>query len=156
MLVYRLIKAAFSHEPLSGEGAARYGGRWNPKGIGLLYTTKSPALSLLEILVHIDPQRIPNYHLVTIEVPDSVRSYRAIDLPEGWQSVGTSQPLSSQTFLLDWLQEPDLLVMEVPSVILPIMSNYLINPRHPLYADCRVVRSELLAIDERLYDAGRR
>lgn len=156
MLVYRLVKEAFRHEPLSGEGAARYGGRWNSKGISLLYTTESPALSVLKILVHIDPQNIPKYHLVTIEVPDSVRSYRADQLPEDWQSVGTSQPLSSQVFLLDWLQEPDNLVMEVPSAILPIMRNYLVNPRHPLFSNCRVINSELLAIDERLYDAKRR
>ncbi|GHB74972.1 RES family NAD+ phosphorylase [Persicitalea jodogahamensis] len=156
MLMYRLVQAAFRHEPLSGEGAARYGGRWNPKGVSLLYTTESPALSLLEILVHLNLNRIPEYFLVTLEVPDSMRTYRSEDLPKGWQSVGNAHPLPSQTFLLEWLMRPDRLLVEVPSAILPIMSNYLINPRHPLFSDCRVVNSELLAIDERLYDAGRR
>lgn len=156
MLVYRLVQEAFRREPLSGEGAARYGGRWNPKGISLLYTTESPALSVLEILVHIDPQNIPKYYLVTIEVPDSVRSYRADELPEDWQLVGTSQLSSSQTFLLDWLREPDSLVVKVTSAVLPIMSNYLISPRHPLFPDCQVISSELLTLDKRLYDAGRR
>ncbi len=92
---------------------------------------------------------------MTLEVPDSVRSYRANELPEGWQSVGNAQPLPSQTFLLDWLQQPDSLAVKAPSDILPIRSNYLVNPRHPLFSDCRVVGSELLAIDARLYD-GRR
>ncbi|GAB4020266.1 RES family NAD+ phosphorylase [Spirosoma koreense] len=84
MLVYRLLQAAFRHEPLSGQGAALYGGRWNPKGLSLLYTTESPALSLLEVLVHLNPIYIPQYYLVTIEVPDSKRSFQEQDLPPDW------------------------------------------------------------------------
>ncbi|WP_018620467.1 RES family NAD+ phosphorylase [Spirosoma luteum] len=156
MLIYRLIQAAFRQEPLSGQGAALYGGRWNPKGIALLYATGSPALSLLEVLVHINPKRIPDYYLVTIEVLDSIHSYRADDLPAGWRATGSAQPLPSQTFLLDWLRKPNCLIVEVPSSIIPIMTNYLINPRHALFADCRIIHSEPFDIDERLYDPSRR
>lgn len=156
MVVYRLLQAAYRHEPLSGQGAALYGGRWNPKGLSLLYTTESPALSLLEVLVHINPKRIPAYYLVTIEVPDSVHSYKEEELPANWKATGSTQPLPSQTFLLDWLRTPASLMVSVPSSIMPIMANYLINPRHPLFAQCEVVRSEPLAIDERLYDPMRR
>lgn len=156
MLVYRLIQAAFRHEPLSGQGAARYGGRWNPKGLSLLYTTESPALSLLEVLVHLNPRRIPEYYLVTIDVPDSIRSYGADELPPQWRASGSTGPLPSQTFLLDWLQNPDNLVVRVPSAVVPIMANYLINPRHPLFAQCQVVSNERFEIDQRLYDPALR
>jgi len=156
MLVYRLLQAAYRQEPLSGQGAALYGGRWNPKGLSLLYTTESPALSLLEVLVHINPRRIPAYYLVTIDVPDSIQTYQVEELPADWRATGTVQPLPSQTFLLDWLREPATLLVEVPSSIIPIMANYLINPRHPLFAGCQVVRSEPFEIDERLYDPMRR
>ena len=156
MLVYRLLQAAFRHEPLSGQGAALYGGRWNPRGVSLLYTTESPALSLLEVLVHLNPKRIPEYYLVTLELPDSIRSYRTQELPPDWRATGSAQPLPSQTFLLDWLRNPASLVVEVPSSIVPIMANYLINPRHELFASCRVTNSERFDIDERLYDPSRR
>jgi RES domain-containing protein len=156
MVVYRLLQAAYRHEPLSGQGAALYGGRWNPKGVSLLYTTESSALSLLEVLVHINPNRIPAFYLVTIDVPDSVRSYTVHDLPAEWRATGSAHPAPSQTFLLPWLRKPDSLLVEVPSSIVPIMANYLISPRHPLYARCEVIRSEPFEIDERLYDPSKR
>ena len=156
MLLYRLLQAAYRHEPLSGQGAALYGGRWNPKGLSLLYTTESPALSLLEVLVHINPKHIPEYHLVTLNVPDSIRSYRADELPPEWRATGSVQPLPSQTFLLTWLRDPDRLMVKVPSSIVPIMANYLINPRHSLFSSCQVISSERFDIDERLYDPARR
>ena len=51
MLVYRIIKPAFAASALSGEGARRYGGRWNPPGITCVYAAGSRAL------VRVDPQR---------------------------------------------------------------------------------------------------
>lgn len=53
MLVYRLIKERFLASPLSVEGSRRWGGRWNPPGSGVLYTSASPELTLLEQLVHL-------------------------------------------------------------------------------------------------------
>ena len=156
MLVYRLLQAAYRHEPLSGQGAALYGGRWNPKGLSLLYTTGSPALSLLEVLVHINPKRIPDYYLITIDVPDSMRSYRVDELPTEWRATGSARLLPSQTFLLEWLREPHELLVQVPSSIVPLMPNYLINPRHPLFSNCQVISSAPFEIDERLYDPARR
>ena len=156
MLVYRLVQAPFHQEPLSGEGAARYGGRWNPRGFALLYTTESPALSLLEILVHLNPRHIPDYHLVTIDVPDSIRVYEQVQLPAQWRATGSGSPLPSQTFLLPWLQQPDTLLVRVPSAVLPGMANYLLHPRHPLFAACRMVQNEPFEINSRLYDPAKR
>ena len=156
MLVYRLIQEAFRHEPLSGQGALLYGGRWNPKGLSLLYATESPALSLLEILVHINPSTIPRCHLIIIEIPDSMNVYAANELPVSWRATGGVQPMPSQTFLLPWLQKPDALTVSVPSAIIPIMANYLINPRHPLFSACRVISDDFFEIDQRLYDPFRR
>ena len=104
----------------------------------------------------INPKNIPRYHLITIEIPDSMRSYRADELPASWQATGGVQPLPSQTFLLPWLQKPDTLTVAVPSTIIPIMANYLINPRHPFFLECRVVGAEFFEIDQRLYDPFRR
>jgi RES domain-containing protein len=39
---------------LSGEGARRVGGRFNPPGIAAVYTSESIALGVLEVLVYLD------------------------------------------------------------------------------------------------------
>ena len=40
-LVYRALTPVWAREPLSGEGARRHGGRFNPKGVPALYTALS-------------------------------------------------------------------------------------------------------------------
>jgi RES domain-containing protein len=60
--------------------------------------------------------------------------------------------LPSQPFLLNWLRPPDSLIVQVPSAVVPQMVNYLINPKHPLFANCRVISNEPFNIDRRLYD----
>lgn len=38
-LLYRALNPVWAREPLSGEGARRHGGRFNPRGMPALYTT---------------------------------------------------------------------------------------------------------------------
>lgn len=47
-LVYRALNPVYAREPLSGEGAARHGGRFNPKGTPALYTSLSPHTAIRE------------------------------------------------------------------------------------------------------------
>ena len=46
MKVYRISKCEYI-EDLEGTGAARYPGRWNSKGVYILYTAATPSLALL-------------------------------------------------------------------------------------------------------------
>ncbi|MCG7625802.1 MULTISPECIES: RES family NAD+ phosphorylase [unclassified Epibacterium] len=46
--LYRALNPVYAREPLSGVGAARYGGRFNPKGCAALYTALDPATALRE------------------------------------------------------------------------------------------------------------
>jgi len=39
--LYRALNPIYAREPLSGEGARRYGGRFNPKGMAALYCSLS-------------------------------------------------------------------------------------------------------------------
>jgi RES domain-containing protein len=46
--LYRALNPVYAREPLSGRGAALYGGRFNPKGVPALYTSLSPVTALRE------------------------------------------------------------------------------------------------------------
>lgn len=47
-LLYRALNPVWSRKPLSGEGAAQFGGRFNRRGIAALYTSLSPETALRE------------------------------------------------------------------------------------------------------------
>lgn len=47
-LLYRALNPVWAREPLSGEGARRFGGRFNPKGAPALYTALSIMTAIRE------------------------------------------------------------------------------------------------------------
>ncbi len=46
--LYRALNPVYAREPMSGRGAALYGGRFNPKGVPALYTSTSVLTALRE------------------------------------------------------------------------------------------------------------
>ena len=52
MIVYRITKSPYRKD-LSGMGAKLYGGRWNSKGIPLIYCSESRALAYAEVAIHL-------------------------------------------------------------------------------------------------------
>lgn len=50
---YRVVKEKYRGSAFDGEGARLYGGRWNCKGVPVVYTSDSLALCSLEIFVHL-------------------------------------------------------------------------------------------------------
>ncbi len=150
MIVWRLDRAV--HNPLEGEGARRAGGRWNPKGIPLVYASTHLSLAVLEKLVHVDPDLLPDDLVaVEIDVPDSIvtQECAAHSLPSDWRSTPVSA--STQAIGAAWAEDrtkPGVLF--VPSVIIPRERNILLNPAHPDAGKWRVVRSEPFAFDRRL------
>lgn len=150
--VYRVIREKYADRPVDTEGNRLYGGRWNPPGTGVLYTAEHPALALVEILVHaprIAYADLPTYQLFTLEVPDdSIRRLALDQLPDYWNESNYGR---SQYVLNDWLNKPDVLALGVPSSVVPAGVNFLLHAAHPLYNQIRIIHSEPLLIDARLW-----
>ncbi len=150
-LVYRVVRQKYADRPLDVEGTRLNGGRWNPPGIGILYTAEHPALALVEILVHmprVPYAELPAYRLFTLDIPDdSKQVFTAADLPPYWNE---NSYVRSQFTLREWLNNPDVLAVGVPSSVMPDGSNFLLHPAHPAFGQIRIVDEKPLVIDERL------
>jgi RES domain-containing protein len=151
MKVYRLSKEKYKTD-LSGKGAELAGGRWNSKGIPMLYTSESRALCTAEIAVHTPLGILPtDYHLVTIEIPDTfeILELDTTTLPSDWK---TSPPLGSTQDLGDeFINHGKYLIMKVPSAVIQGDFNYLFNPMHKLISEVKIKATEPFEFDERLF-----
>lgn len=153
--VFRLQKATFASPEniLSGYGAELFGGRWNTVGQAVVYTSATPELSLLETLVHIEElylDEMPVYVLAVIEIPkDSILDVTLSDLPNNWNDIHIT--LDNQRFTHSWLESESHLAMAIPSVIVPMSLNYLINPNHPRMKEVKVVEITPFSFDSRLF-----
>jgi len=52
---WRIVKAKHAATAFSGEGAAKTGGRWNSRGVPVVYASSTKSLAALETLVHLNP-----------------------------------------------------------------------------------------------------
>lgn len=151
MIVYRLAKKKYIHD-LSGWGAGLYGGRWNLKGTGMIYTSESRALAVLEYLAHVPLALIPgDLRIASIEIPEEIlpRKITASDLPSEWRE----HPLPHQLAELGslWASSKDSLLLQVPSAIIEQEFNILINPSHPDIQRVAILNIEDHRLDTRLF-----
>src|SRR5437763_13287888 len=152
MIVYRLTRAKYKKD-LSGKGSAKSGGRWNSKGIPVVYTSESRALCTAESAVHIGLGNVPDdYYLVTIEIKDdaSKKEVKQIELPRDWKSF--PHPDSTQQIGDEFIIENKFLILKVPSVVVPGDFNYLINPNHLERKKVKILKTEHFTFDKRMFE----
>jgi RES domain-containing protein len=118
-------------QAFSGEGGLHAAGRWNSLGTRIVYTSSSVALACLETLVHMQTLREAEERwLFTIEIPDRlIEELRP--LPRSW-NVEPAGP-ESRAVGDRWVTEQRSVALLVPSVVVPVEDNALINPRHPRF-----------------------
>jgi len=151
MRLYRLTPKKYAGDT-SGEGSKRKGGRWNPTGSPVHYTSSSAALAVLEFLVHVDPDCMPPMKLITYEIPDDLVVEFIGELPAGWQDSPPPKTLADAG--AQWLESQETLALKVPAVLFPDGpdTNILVNPLHPDMHKLTTLTSIDFSFDQRLLD----
>jgi RES domain-containing protein len=71
---YRAHDPKWAFDPLSGEGAAVHGGRFNPRGVPALYLAASPEGAILEashgFAYRFEPLTICTYEIAALKLAD--------------------------------------------------------------------------------------
>jgi len=145
---YRLFRRQYS--PADATGAYLTGGRWNPKGILMLYASSTLSLACLEILVHIKEPRLPVDHgWVKIEIPAGLID-KPFPLPTAADE-NLRRKLGST-----WIRTGRRPVIKTPSAIIPAEKNFLINPQRPAFGALSFSEPEPFRFDPRLLKLGPR
>ena len=147
MIIYRLTTDKYAND-ISGTGAKINGGRWNPVGFAVVYTSQYISLAILEILVRASKVTSPDsYTLSSFDIPDNLISrIQSKNLKTNWKhDLKYTQEIGE-----DFLNENQSLCLQVPSAIVPQENNFLLNPLHTDFKKVKITASELLKLDKRL------
>jgi RES domain-containing protein len=147
---WRVVKTKFSADAFSGEGPRLFGGRWNSPGVRMVYTSGSVALATLELLVHLNSiGPLPGFSICSVEFDDSlVESIDRSRLPSDWYQ--SPPPTNVQAIGDEWISRASSVVLEVPSAVISLENNYLVNPGHKDFNRLRLGRMKPFNLDGRL------
>lgn len=148
---YRIVAPGWAHDAISGEGARKFGGRWNSPGRAMTYLGGSRALAALELLVHLTSplSRAKPYRIIEVKIPlKQIANYPLSILPEGWRE----SPVSSMTTDIgdEWLDVCGQLALRLPSILIPEETNILLNPNHPDFSKLICGEAREFRFDKRL------
>lgn len=149
---WRITAKTYQDTAFSGAGAEEYGGRFNSVGTPVVYTSESLSLAMLELLVKAgERQRLTGRVFISVVFREEhVTAYDREALPDGWDERPYGP--ASQQVGDEWVEAEASLVLRVPSVVVPLEHNYLINPRHPDAEELEVGTPQPLEPDPRLPD----
>jgi RES domain-containing protein len=151
MLVYRISQSRYA-KSLSPPGVAA---RWNSAGQRLVYTGGSLALSCLEMVVHKSGSSLASgdFSVSIIKIDDSlmineITSGELQRLHKQWPLV-INYPVT-QKIGDKWLRDGSSAILKVPSAIIDLEYNYLINPDHLDFQKIEIASISEFSFDPRL------
>ena len=135
---------------MTGEGARRYGGRWNSVGRAVVYLGDSLALAGMELLVHLRAESVlRTYRKMPVFIPERLVMHVSEDqLPPEW-ALPSLYP-ATQEIGDRWIDHAQSAVLQVPSAVVRGETNYIANPEHPDFGAIRTGPISHFRYDPRL------
>src|ERR1700686_1379329 len=130
MQFWRICRRRYAAEAASGEGARQYGGRWNSRGVRMVYASTSLSLAAVETFVNLEPNLIPA-DLVSIEgvIPDAIQTV-TFDVKALPPRRYETRDESLHRFGNEWIRNGRSATLLVPSAAIRGEWNVLLNPAH--------------------------
>lgn len=156
MRIWRLCRSVYAAEAFSGEGARRFGGRWNSRGVPMVYASTSLALAAIELFVLLEPIQAPSdlvFISSTLPEGEPARTVHFADLPSDWfTGDALGGPHSPRELGDRWIGAASSLAMMVPSVSIRPEWNVLMNPLHPRISEMKIDPPQPFVFDARMFE----
>jgi RES domain-containing protein len=148
---FRLVKKRHASEAFDGDGARRFGGRWNHKGTSVVYLSDTLALAALEQFIHLGREALHlSFVYFEVLIPGaSISTVKHQDLPEDWRSAPL--PYSTMDIGSRWVQSGNSALLQVPSAVIPIEWNFLLNTAHPEMKLMKISAPKPFTFDPRMW-----
>jgi len=127
------------------------GGRWNSEGVAVLYTSGSRALAALEMIANTPIRFLADKKFLVLELilPDDllVHEISMESLPTGWDEYPAPKSLAQMGDA--WVEGMRTPLLKVPSAVMPLEHNYILNPAHPRAQEAAIQKMDAWLPDER-------
>ena len=142
--------AQTAEQLMSGEGAWRYGGRWNSVGRAAVYLGESLALAGMELLLHLRAERVlETYRKMPVFIPERLVMHVGEDqLPPDWARPSL-YPVT-QEIGDGWIDHARSAVLQAPSAVIRGETNFIVNPQHADFSAIRTGPISSFRYDPRL------
>jgi len=151
MRFWRICRRRYAAEAARGEGAYLYGGRWNSRGVRVVYASTSLALAAIETFVNLEPRLQPKDFLsIEGEIPEALEIERVSleALPPYWRK---SRDESLRRFGDEWIHAGPTVAMLVPAATIPGEWNILLSPAHAEFERVNFFEPEAFEFDVRMF-----
>ncbi|GJM29942.1 MAG: hypothetical protein DHS20C17_25770 [Cyclobacteriaceae bacterium] len=150
MFVYRIEKEKYK-DTFPPRGSLFAEGRWNRKGMWVVYTSETVSLAKLEALANSGSKLPANRYLTTIEIKEKapIIQINPKNLPADWNQVPFRKSLAQ--YIQPVIDSQSYLAVMVPSIHSPNEYNFLLLPDHPQFGKhVQLVGSKPVGFDRRL------
>ena len=151
MQFWRICRRRYAADAATGEGARLFGGRWNSRGVRVVYASTSLALAAVETFVNLEPNLQPN-DLVSFEgeIPEGMEIGKAdlASLPANWHE---TRDEALRKVGDDWVRGGQTAALLVPSAAIRGEWNLLLNPAHAEFSKIKLQPPEPFEFDVRMF-----